>query len=89
MSTFFPNARDFSIDGGTFSIVHGNQNNYYRQQISRVSETSTSRSPSASGLGPLTQATSSRTMTTTVNISGDQINQIIQREAKEHTEFDD
>ncbi|KAK1219954.1 hypothetical protein PQX77_017298 [Marasmius sp. AFHP31] len=89
MSTFFPNAQDFSIDGGTFSIVHGDQKNYYRQRISQASEASTSSSPFANALGPITQATSSSTTTTTVQINGNQYNQIIQREEKAHTEFDD
>ncbi|KAK1233992.1 hypothetical protein PQX77_002803 [Marasmius sp. AFHP31] len=89
MSTFFPNAQDFSIDGGTFSIIHGNQNNYYRQQISQASETSTSSSSLTKALGPLTQPTSSSTTTTAVQINGNQINQVINWEEKAHTEFDD
>ncbi|KAK1223205.1 hypothetical protein PQX77_013928 [Marasmius sp. AFHP31] len=89
MSTFFPNAQDFSIDGGIFNIIHGDQHNNYRQRISQASEASTSNSPFAHALGPVTQATSSSTTTTTVQINGNQYNQIIQREEKIHTEFDD
>ncbi|KAK1224520.1 hypothetical protein PQX77_012575 [Marasmius sp. AFHP31] len=89
MSSFFSNARDFSIDGGTFSIVHGDQHNNYRQRISQASEASTSSSPFANALGPITQATSSSTTTTTIQINGNQYNQVIQREEKVHTEFDD
>ncbi|KAK1226113.1 hypothetical protein PQX77_010918 [Marasmius sp. AFHP31] len=88
MSTFFSNARDLSINGGSFSIIHGNQNNYSCPRISRVSGEASSIPSFPSGLGKITQATSSRTMTTTVQIHGNQINQIIQQE-KEHTEFDD
>ncbi|KAJ8089556.1 hypothetical protein PM082_014812 [Marasmius tenuissimus] len=89
MSTFFANAQNFAIDGGNFGIVQGDQINYYRQRISQVSEaTSASSSPLASGFRSITEATSSRTMVT-VQINGNQINQIIQREEREHTEFDD
>ncbi|KAK1234939.1 hypothetical protein PQX77_001848 [Marasmius sp. AFHP31] len=89
MSSFFSNARDFSIDGGSFSIVHGDQNNYYRQRISQASEASTSSPPFANALGPITQATSSSTTTTTVQVHGNQINHIIHQREKVHTEFDD
>ncbi|KAK1223200.1 hypothetical protein PQX77_013923 [Marasmius sp. AFHP31] len=89
MSTFFPDARNMTITGGVISHVEGDQHNYYRQRISQASETSTSSSPFASGPGPITHATTSSMTTTTVNINGNQINQIIQREEKERTEFDD
>ncbi|KAJ8089588.1 hypothetical protein PM082_014844 [Marasmius tenuissimus] len=89
MSTFFANAQNFAIDGGNFSIVQGDQNNYYRQRISQVSEaTSASSFPLASGFRSITEATSSRTIAT-VQVNGNQINHIVQREEKEHTEFDD
>ncbi|KAK1224521.1 hypothetical protein PQX77_012576 [Marasmius sp. AFHP31] len=88
MSNFFPDARDFSIDGGTFSIIHGDQTNYYCQRTSRASETSTSTSTFASGIGPMNQETSSAT-TTVFHINGNQINHLVQQEEKEHTEFDD
>ncbi|KAK1223386.1 hypothetical protein PQX77_013739 [Marasmius sp. AFHP31] len=86
MSTFFPHAQNITVTGGVISHVEGDQHNYYRQKISRVFEASSS--PSASGLRPITHATTSST-TTTVNINGNQINQIIQREEKERSEFDD
>ncbi|KAK1223385.1 hypothetical protein PQX77_013738 [Marasmius sp. AFHP31] len=89
MSTFFPNAQNFSIDGGTFSIVHGDQHNNYRQRISQASEASISNSSFAHALGPVTQATSSSTTTTTIQINGNQYNQVIQRKERVHTEFDD
>ncbi|KAK1219474.1 hypothetical protein PQX77_017804 [Marasmius sp. AFHP31] len=85
MPDFFPNARHFSIEGGTFSNIQGDQHNYYRQKISREA----SSASSASGLGTITHTTTSRMTTGTVHINGNQINQIIQREEKEHTEFDD
>ncbi|KAL0058674.1 hypothetical protein AAF712_014635, partial [Marasmius tenuissimus] len=89
MSTFFANAQNFAVDGGNFSIVQGDQNNYYRQRISQVSEaTSASSFPLASGFRSITEATSSRTIAT-VQVNGNQINHIVQREEKEHTEFDD
>ncbi|KAK1223201.1 hypothetical protein PQX77_013924 [Marasmius sp. AFHP31] len=89
MSTFFPDAQNLTITGGVISHVEGDQHNYYRQRISQASEASTSSSPFASSLGPIAQATSSSTTTTTVQINGNQYNQIIQREEKAHTEFDD
>ncbi|KAL0056939.1 hypothetical protein AAF712_016444, partial [Marasmius tenuissimus] len=84
MSTFFPNARNFSIDGGTFNSVNGDQHNYYHERTFQASHLSTSPS------GSITQETSSRAMTTTIHINGNQINnQIVQQEEKELTEFDD
>ncbi|KAK1218043.1 hypothetical protein PQX77_019283 [Marasmius sp. AFHP31] len=84
MSTFFPNARNFSIDGGTFSGVHGDQHNYYFERSFQASHLS--KSPS----GPISQGTSSRAVTTTIHINGNQINnQNVEREEKELTEFDD
>ncbi|KAJ8089533.1 hypothetical protein PM082_014789 [Marasmius tenuissimus] len=84
MSTFFPNSRNFSIDGGTFSGINGDQHNYYYERTFQASHLSTSPS------GSITQETSSRAVTTTVHINGNQINnQIIQREEKELTIYDD
>ncbi|KAK1218579.1 hypothetical protein PQX77_018732 [Marasmius sp. AFHP31] len=89
MSTFFPDAQNITVTGGVISHVEGDQHNYYRQRISQASKASTSSSPLTNALGPITQSTSSSTATTTVQINGNQYNQIIQREEKAHTEFDD
>ncbi|KAK1217461.1 hypothetical protein PQX77_019886 [Marasmius sp. AFHP31] len=84
MSEFFSNAHNFSINGGTFSGVNGDQHNHYYERILQAPHLSTSR------LGSLTQGTSSRAITTTIHINGNQINnQIVEREEKELTEFDD
>ncbi|KAK1221650.1 hypothetical protein PQX77_015542 [Marasmius sp. AFHP31] len=84
MSEFFSNAQNFSIKGGTFSGINGDQHNHYYEKTLQASHSSTSRS------GSLTQGTSSRAITTTIHINGDQINnQIVEREEKELTEFDD
>ncbi|KAJ8089557.1 hypothetical protein PM082_014813 [Marasmius tenuissimus] len=84
MSTFFPNAQNFSIDGGTFNSVNGDQHNYYHETTFQASHLSTYPS------GSITQETGLRAMTTTIHISGNQINnQIVQQEEKELTEFDD
>ncbi|KAK1217987.1 hypothetical protein PQX77_019338 [Marasmius sp. AFHP31] len=77
MSTFFPNSRNFSINGGHFSHVGGDQHNHYNHA-------STS---SAGGQMLITQGESSTMMT--VHVSGDQINQIVQQKEKERTAFDD
>ncbi|KAK1217715.1 hypothetical protein PQX77_019615 [Marasmius sp. AFHP31] len=84
MSDFFANAHNFSINGGTFSGVNGDQHNHYYERTLQASHLSTSRS------GSVTQGTSSRAITTTIHINGNQINnQIIEREEKELTKFDD
>ncbi|KAJ8089544.1 hypothetical protein PM082_014800 [Marasmius tenuissimus] len=84
MATFFPNAQNFSIDGGTFTGVNGDQHNHYYERTFQASHLSASPSES------ITQEASSRTMTTTIHINGNQINnQIVQQEEKELTEFDD
>ncbi|KAK1219116.1 hypothetical protein PQX77_018175 [Marasmius sp. AFHP31] len=84
MSEFFSNAHNFSINGGTFSGVNGDQHNHYYERTIQASHPSISRSAS------LTQGTSSRAITTTIHINGNQINnQIVEREEKELTEFDD
>ncbi|KAK1226114.1 hypothetical protein PQX77_010919, partial [Marasmius sp. AFHP31] len=68
----------------TFSGVNGDQHNHYYERILQAPHLSTSR------LGSLTQGTSSRAITTTIHINGNQINnQIVEREEKELTEFDD
>ncbi|KAK1234940.1 hypothetical protein PQX77_001849 [Marasmius sp. AFHP31] len=83
MSEFFSNAQNFSIKGGTFSGINGDQHNHYYEKTLQASHSSTSRSRS------LTQGTSSRSITT-IHIDGNQINnQIVEREEKELTEFDD
>ncbi|KAK1230123.1 hypothetical protein PQX77_006800 [Marasmius sp. AFHP31] len=84
MSEFFSNAHNFSINGGTFSGVNGDQHNHYYERTVQASHLSTSRS------GLIAQGTSSRAITTTIHINGNQINnQIVEREEKELTEFDD
>ncbi|KAK1221649.1 hypothetical protein PQX77_015541 [Marasmius sp. AFHP31] len=84
MSHFFANAQNLSINGGTFSGVNGDQHNHYYERTLQASHLSTSRS------GSVTQGTSSRAITTTIHINGNQINnQIVEREEKELTEFDD
>ncbi|KAK1223204.1 hypothetical protein PQX77_013927 [Marasmius sp. AFHP31] len=84
MSEFFSNAHNFSINGGTFSGVNGDQHNHYYKRTVQASHLSTSRS------GLIAQGTSSRAITTTIHINGNQINnQIVEREEKELTEFDD
>ncbi|KAK1217685.1 hypothetical protein PQX77_019654 [Marasmius sp. AFHP31] len=77
MSTFFPSSRNFSINGGHFSHVGGDQHNHYNHA-------STS---SADGQMLITQGESSTTMT--VHVNGNQINQIVQQKEKERTKFDD
>ncbi|KAK1217986.1 hypothetical protein PQX77_019337 [Marasmius sp. AFHP31] len=77
MSTFFPSSRNFSVNGGHFSHVGGDQHNHYNHA-------STS---SAEGQMLITQGESSTTMT--VHVNGDQINQIVQQKEKERTKFDD
>ncbi|KAK1230276.1 hypothetical protein PQX77_006639 [Marasmius sp. AFHP31] len=84
MSEFFSNAQNFSIKGGTFSGINGDQHNHYYEKTLQASHLSTSRS------GSIAQGTSSRAITTTIHINGNQINnQIVEREEKELTEFDD
>ncbi|KAK1215908.1 hypothetical protein PQX77_021470 [Marasmius sp. AFHP31] len=83
MSHFFANAQNLSFNGGTFSGVNGDQHNHYYERTFQASHPSTSHS------GSLTQGTSSRAITT-IHINGNQINnQIVEREEKELTEFDD
>ncbi|KAK1217988.1 hypothetical protein PQX77_019339 [Marasmius sp. AFHP31] len=76
MSTFFPSSRNFSVNGGHFSHVGGDQHNHYNHA-------STS---SADGRMLITQGGSLTTMT--VHVSGDQINQIVQQKEREHIKFD-
>ncbi|KAK1219958.1 hypothetical protein PQX77_017302 [Marasmius sp. AFHP31] len=84
MSDFFANAQNFSINGGTFSVINGDQHNHYYERTVQASHLSTSHS------GLIAQGTSSRAITTTIHINGNQINnQIVEREEKERTEFDD
>ncbi|KAK1234040.1 hypothetical protein PQX77_002763, partial [Marasmius sp. AFHP31] len=84
MPDFFTNAQNFSINGGTFSGVSRDQHNHYYERTVQASHPSTSRS------GSVTQGTSSRAMITTIHINGNQINnQIVEREEKELTEYDD
>ncbi|KAK1231310.1 hypothetical protein PQX77_005590 [Marasmius sp. AFHP31] len=77
MSTFLPNSRNFSINGGQFIHVGRDQHNHYNN----------ASASSADGQMVITQGTSSTTMT--VHVGGDQINHIVQQEVKEHTVFDD
>ncbi|KAK1234746.1 hypothetical protein PQX77_002045 [Marasmius sp. AFHP31] len=87
MSTFFQRAQNTSISGGVFSHVQGDQYNDYTGRA----ETRMITSSSANGRIAANQGVSSPSTTTTmvVNVRGNQVNQIIQREDKEHTEFDD
>ncbi|KAK1223993.1 hypothetical protein PQX77_013129 [Marasmius sp. AFHP31] len=87
MSTFFPNAQNASISGGVFSHVEGDQHICYTGR----SETRMITSSSANGRIAANQGVSSPSTTTTmvVNVRGNQVNHIIQRDEKEHTEFDD
>ncbi|KAK1235116.1 hypothetical protein PQX77_001667 [Marasmius sp. AFHP31] len=87
MSTFFRHAQNTSISGGVFSHVQGDQRNYY---IGRT-KTRMITSSSANGGIAANQGVSSPSTTTTmvVNVRGNQVNHIIQRDEKEHTEFDD
>ncbi|KAK1223199.1 hypothetical protein PQX77_013922, partial [Marasmius sp. AFHP31] len=84
MSDFFSNAQNFSINGGTFSGINGDQHNHYYKRAFQASRLSTSRS------GSRTQGTTSRAITTTIHINGNQINkQIVERPERKLTEFDD
>ncbi|KAK1218282.1 hypothetical protein PQX77_019036 [Marasmius sp. AFHP31] len=87
MSTFFPNAQNASISGGVFSHVQGDQHIRYTGRA----ETRMITSSSANGRIAANQGVSSPSTTTTmvVNVRGNQVNHIIQRDEKEHTEFDD
>ncbi|KAK1234672.1 hypothetical protein PQX77_002122, partial [Marasmius sp. AFHP31] len=86
MSTFFPNAQNASISGGVFSHVQGDQHNYY------TGRTKTGMIASSSANGHIATnrgANSPSTSTMVVHVKGNQVNQIVQREEKERTEFDD
>ncbi|KAK1218284.1 hypothetical protein PQX77_019038 [Marasmius sp. AFHP31] len=86
MSTFFSNAQNASISGGVFSHVQGDQHNYYTGRT----KTKMITSSSANGHRAANQESNSpSTSTMVVHIKGNQVNQIVQREEKEHTEFDD
>ncbi|KAK1225444.1 hypothetical protein PQX77_011621, partial [Marasmius sp. AFHP31] len=88
MSTFFPNAQNASISGGVFSHVEGDQHICYTGRA----ETKMITLPSANGRIAANQEsnlTSTSTSTMVVHVKGNQINQIVPREEKERTEFDD
>ncbi|KAJ8087625.1 hypothetical protein PM082_006458 [Marasmius tenuissimus] len=80
-STFFPNAQGFHISGGSFSHVQGDQYNHTALPI----PSSSSADPSFSLID---ETTTSRIMAV-YNVNGNQVNQVIQHERKEPTEFDD
>ncbi|KAK1220283.1 hypothetical protein PQX77_016961 [Marasmius sp. AFHP31] len=80
-SSFFSNARGFQISGGSFSHVQGDQYNHTTLPI-----------PSSSSSDPsfaLIDESATSTITAVYNVNGNQINQVIQHEKKEPTEFDD
>ncbi|KAK1230893.1 hypothetical protein PQX77_005997 [Marasmius sp. AFHP31] len=80
-SSFFSNARGFHISGGNFSHVQGDQYNHTTLPI-----------PSSSSSDPsfaLIDESATSTITAVYNVNGNQINQVIQHEKKEPTEFDD
>ncbi|KAK1225826.1 hypothetical protein PQX77_011237 [Marasmius sp. AFHP31] len=81
MSRFFSNAHDVSVTGGIFSHVQGDQHNH----TSLRGTGSTSQVADANHLALIAQAIAS---TSTVHVNGNQINQIIQQEAMERTEYD-
>ncbi|KAK1221651.1 hypothetical protein PQX77_015534 [Marasmius sp. AFHP31] len=86
MSAFFSNAQNPSISGGIFSHVQGDQHNYYTGRT----RTEMITSSSANGHRAANQESNSPlTSTMVVHVQGNQVNQIIQREEKEPTEFDD
>ncbi|KAK1226506.1 hypothetical protein PQX77_010514 [Marasmius sp. AFHP31] len=80
-SNFFTNARRFHISGGNFSHVQGNQYNHTTLPI-----------PSSSSSDPsfaLIDERTASTITAVYHVNGNQINQVMQHEKKEPTEFDD
>ncbi|KAK1226380.1 hypothetical protein PQX77_010642 [Marasmius sp. AFHP31] len=80
-SSFFSNARGFQISGGSFSHVQGDQYNHTTLPI-----------PSSSSSDPsfaLIDESATSTITAVYNVNGNQINQVIQHEKKEPTEFED
>ncbi|KAK1228992.1 hypothetical protein PQX77_007958 [Marasmius sp. AFHP31] len=80
-SSFFSNARGFHISGGNFSHVQGDQYNHTTLPV-----------PSSSSSNPsfaLIDESPTSTITAVYNVNGNQINQVIQHEKKEPTEFDD
>ncbi|KAK1221652.1 hypothetical protein PQX77_015535 [Marasmius sp. AFHP31] len=86
MSAFFSNAQNPSISGGIFSHVQGDQHNYY------TGRTRTEMITSSSANGHIATnrgANSPSTSTMVIHVKGNQINQIVPREEKERTEFDD
>ncbi|KAK1221010.1 hypothetical protein PQX77_016187 [Marasmius sp. AFHP31] len=86
MSTFFPNAQNASISGGVFSHVEGDQHICYTGRA----ETKMITSSSANGhIAANQESNSPSTSTMVVHVKGNQVNQIVQQEEKERTEFDD
>ncbi|KAK1215277.1 hypothetical protein PQX77_022122 [Marasmius sp. AFHP31] len=86
MSTFFRHAQNTSISGGVFSHVQGDQYNDYTGRA----ETRMITSSSANGhIAANQESNSPSTSTMVVHVKGNQVNQILQREEKERTEFDD
>ncbi|KAK1235202.1 hypothetical protein PQX77_001580, partial [Marasmius sp. AFHP31] len=86
MSTFFQHAQNTSISGGVFSHVQGDQYNDYTGRA----ETRMITSSSANGhIAANQESNSPSTSTMVVHVKGNQVNQILQREEKERTEFDD
>ncbi|KAK1225503.1 hypothetical protein PQX77_011556, partial [Marasmius sp. AFHP31] len=80
-STFFPDARDFVISHGSFSHVEGDQHNTHNIRISGMS--------TGAAAAESSRHTSITQGTTVMTIHGNQINNVMQHEKKEPTEFDD
>ncbi|KAK1222541.1 hypothetical protein PQX77_014605 [Marasmius sp. AFHP31] len=86
MSAFFSNAQNPSISGGVFSHVEGDQHIRYTGRA----ETRMITSSSANGhIAANQEFNSPSTSTMVVHVKGNQVNQIVQQEEKERTEFDD
>ncbi|KAK1215757.1 hypothetical protein PQX77_021617 [Marasmius sp. AFHP31] len=86
MSAFFSNAQNTSISGGVFSHVQGDQYNDYTGRA----KTKMVTLPPGDGRIVANQGPNSpSTSTMVVHVKGNQVNQIVQREEKERTEFDD
>ena len=82
---FFPKSKNFSISGGSFSNVQGDQHNHTTYRL---------RLPNSGNAIDATESASfiqeSSTSTTTVyHVQGNQYNHVIQRDKIERTEFDD
>ena len=88
-SVFFPDAQDFTITGGSFNNVQGDQHNLNRTTV----RLQIPNSKNTIDIDPDELASIIRGMgiaTTTVNhVQGNQYNQVTQQEKIERTMFDD